>query len=58
MKEFHAEQTFKLDTVIQDIVVSCDERGAATFKRGVHVECVSDLSVAYKSKYFLEISTA
>jgi hypothetical protein len=57
MKEFHAEQTFKLDTVIQDIVVRCDERGAPTFERGVHVECVSQVFPTYKSQYFLKIPT-
>jgi len=55
MKEFHAEQTFKLRTVIQDMVVLCDERGAPTSERRVHVECVSEVFLAYESQYFPKI---
>jgi hypothetical protein len=57
MKEFHAEQTFKLRTVIQDVVVLCDERGAPTFERRIHVERVSEVSLPYESQYFLKIPT-
>jgi hypothetical protein len=57
MKEFHVEQTFKLRTVIQDMVVLRDKRRAPTFERRVHVECVSTVSLAYESQYFLKKPT-